>query len=107
MYKFFFIFLITILPSLLFSQDVVKFTAAGVTCSMCSSAIHKNLSKDLTIKKVDPNLQTQEWNLTYDTGKFDLDFLKKRVEDAGFSIDKVWLNGKIIYEKTKKKKNGN
>jgi cation transport ATPase len=90
-----------------FGQDKVKFTAAGVTCSMCSSAIHKNLTKNSKIKSVNPNLQTQEWNLTYDVDSFDLDLLKKQVQDAGFSIDKVWLNDKLIYEKKKKEKNGN
>ena len=102
-----FVIFFSLISLLTFSQDKVKFTAAGVTCSLCSNAIHKNLTKDTKIKVIDPNLQTQEWNLTYETGKFDLNTLKKQVEDAGFSLAKVWLNGNMIYQKEKKKKNGN
>lgn len=93
-----------LLPIICFSQDKVKFTAAGVTCSMCSNAIHKSLTTDKNIRKVDPNLQTQEWVVEYNTGDFKIENLKKRVEDAGFSLAKVWLNGELILDNTKKKK---
>lgn len=100
-----FFFLLINMGSVL-GQDKVKFVAAGVTCSMCSNAIHKSLSEDKTIKEVNPNLQTQVWNLEYKTGEFNLELLNKRVENAGFSIQKVWLNEKLIYEK-KRGRNAN
>jgi copper chaperone CopZ len=99
--------LIFCLPIFSFGQDKVKFLAAGVTCSLCSNAIHKNLTQDKKIEKLDVNLQTQEWNLTYEKGKFNLDSLKQRVENAGFSLAKVWINDQVIFDKTKKRKNGN
>lgn len=103
------LFFFLLFTSQLFGQDKVRFYAAGVTCSMCSSAIHKSLSSDRSILKVDPNLDTQEWTLEYKTGSFQLESLKKRVEDAGFSVSKVWFNNELILDNTKKKKtkNGN
>lgn len=92
-----------LLPSLLFSQDKVKFVAGGVTCSLCSNAIQKSLQQDKNIKKVDVNLDTQEWILEYSENSFTIESLKKRVEDAGFSLMKVWRGDKIIYEKKRKK----
>lgn len=99
-----FLILLLLLPFMTIAQDKVKFVAAGVTCSMCSNAIHKSLKLDTSLKQVNPNLQTQEWNLVYPPGEFKLENLKKRVEDAGFSISKVWLNGQLIYEHKKKRK---
>lgn len=96
-----------ILPIFGWSQDRVKFLAAGVTCSTCSKAIHSNLSNDETLKSSEPNLETQEWNLVYEKNMFNLEKLKKDVENAGFSLSKVWLNDKLVYEKLKKRKNGN
>ena len=93
-----------ILPIFVFGQDKVTFTAAGVTCSLCSNAIHKSLSSDKSILKVDPNLDTQEWNLEYKKGEFKSENLIKRVDDAGFSVNKIYLNGELILDNSKKKK---
>lgn len=98
------LFILLFLPLFSLSQDKVKFTAAGLTCSLCSNAVHKSLSTDKSIQKIDPNLQTQEWNLEYPKGQFKLDVLKKKVEDAGFSLAKVWLNGELVFDSKKKKK---
>jgi Cu+-exporting ATPase len=98
------------IPMIVFSQDKVKFVAVGVTCSMCSNAIHKSLSMDKTIEKIEPNLETQEWVVKYKEGKFNKESVKvleKRVEDAGFSISKLWINDELIFDKNKKRKNGN
>ena len=102
MKKLLFILLFTPLFSL--SQDKVKFIAAGVTCSMCSSSIHKSLHSDKDVLKIDPNLETQEWNIEYKQGTYTYDKLKKSVESAGFSIAKVWLNGELVIDNKKKKK---
>ena len=101
------LFLFLLLSSSLLGQDKVKFYAAGVTCSMCSKAIHNSLSSDNTITKINPNLNTQEWFLEFKTGEFKIETLKRRVESAGFSLDKVWLNDQLIFTNTKKKKDGN
>lgn len=103
------VFFLLLLASQSFGQEKVRFYAAGVTCSMCSGAIHKSLSSDKNILKIEPNLDTQEWILEYKTGSFQLESLKKKVEDAGFSVSKVWVNNELILDNTRKKKtkNGN
>jgi copper chaperone CopZ len=98
------ILILLLLPLFTLGQDKVKFIASGLTCSMCSKAIHVSLSSDKSILKIDPNLQTQEWNLEYPKGEFKIETLKKKVQDAGFDITKVWLNGELIFDSRKKKK---
>jgi len=103
--KKFLFFLFFILPLITIGQDKVKFTAGGVTCSMCSKAIHESLSNDKFIQKIKPNLKTQEWDLEYKKDEFKFETLKKRVEDAGFSIITLYFNGKLIFGNTRNKKN--
>lgn len=97
-----------LLPIFTLGQEKVKFTAAGVTCSMCSNAILKSLQTDKSIIKIDPNLDTQEWYVEYKSGEFKIENLIKKVENAGFSVDKVYLNENLVFDKKKKnKKNEN
>ena len=98
------LFTLLLLPLFILGQDKVKFVASGLTCSMCSKAVHSSLSNDKSILKIDPNLQTQEWNLEYPKGEFKIETLKKKVQDAGFDITKVWLNGELIFDSRKKNK---
>jgi copper chaperone CopZ len=97
------LFTLLLLPLFTLGQDKVKFVASGLTCSMCSKAVHSSLSNDKSILKIDPNLQTQEWNLEYPKGEFKIEALKKKVQDAGFDVTKVWLNGELIFDSKKKK----
>lgn len=99
-----YIIFLLFLNSSVFSQDKVKFTAAGVTCSMCSKAIQKSLSKNRTILTIEPNLDTQEWNLEVKKDEFKVQDLIKSVEDAGFSISKLYFNGELLIDNTKKNK---
>ena len=96
--------LLLLIPLFSLSQDKVKFIASGVTCSMCSRAIHKSLQSDKDIVKIETNLETQEWNVEYKQGTYTSDKLKKSVENAGFSIERIWLNGELIIDNRKKKK---
>jgi copper chaperone CopZ len=99
------LFILFFLPILTIGQDNVKFIAGGVTCSSCSNAIYKSLQSDKKILKIESNLETQEWDLKYKTGDFKIEDLKKLVEDAGFSIYKLWVNNELILnKKTKIKK---
>ena len=93
-----------LVPIFSLGQDKVKFTAAGITCSLCSSAIFKSLQTDKSIIKIDPNLDTQEWYVEYKSGEFKIENLIKKVEDAGFSVKEIYLNDKLILDKNKKKK---
>ena len=99
------IFLFFLLPFITFGQDKIKFTTGGVTCSMCSRAIHESLSNDKFIQKIKPNLKTQEWDLEYKKDEFQFKNLKKRVDDAGFSIITLYFNGKLIFGNDRNKKN--
>jgi len=92
------------IPLFSFSQDKVKFVASGLTCSMCSRAVHKSLESDKDIIKIETNLETQEWNLEYKQGTYTFDKLKSKVEGAGFGVEMVWLNGELIVNNKKKKK---
>jgi len=103
--KKFLFFLFFILPLISFGQDKIKFLAGGVTCSMCSRAIHESLVDDKFILKIEPNLKTQEWNLEYKKDEFKVENLKKRVEEAGFSIVMLYFNEKIILDNRKIKTN--
>ncbi len=101
------LFLFFFLPQFVFSQDKVKFTATGVTCSLCSNAIHNSLKGDKSIIKIEPDLQTQEWHLEYKSNEFKTENLIRRIEDAGFFVGKLYLNGQLILDNTKKKKEKN
>ncbi len=91
------------------SQEKIKFTAAGVTCSMCSNAIHNALKQNHSIEKIEPNLQTQEWIVIFKPKHFNnqsIKIIEKSVNDAGFSISKLYLNDSLVIDKSKRKKNG-
>jgi copper chaperone CopZ len=96
--------LLLFIPLFGVAQDKVKFVASGLTCSMCSRAVHKSLESDKDIVKIETNLETQEWNIEYKQGTYTYDKLKKSVEGAGFSVERIWLHGELIIDNRKKKK---
>jgi copper chaperone CopZ len=96
--------LLLFIPLFGVAQDKVKFVASGLTCSMCSRAVHKSLESDKDIVKIESNLETQEWNIEYKQGTYTYDKLKKSVEGAGFSVERIWLHGELIIDNRKKKK---
>ena len=84
------IFLIAaIVYSVAASSQVTKVNlqASGLTCSMCSNAINKALRSLDFVEKVDANIKTSTFEITFKpNSKVDFDKLKKKVEDAGFSV---------------------
>jgi copper chaperone CopZ len=96
--------LLLVIPLFGVAQDKVKFVASGLTCSMCSRAVYKSLESDKDIVKIETNLETQEWNVEYKQGTYTFNKLKKSVEGAGFSVERIWLNGELIIDNRKKKK---
>jgi len=96
--------ILLLIPLFGVAQDKVKFVASGLTCSMCSRAVHKSLESDKDIIKIESNLETQEWNIEYKKGTYTFDKLKSKVEGAGFGVEMVWLNGELIIDNRKKKK---
>lgn len=65
----------------------VSLQASGLTCSMCSNAINKSLKTVDYIDKVMANIKTSTFEISFKPGAtIDFDQLKKKVEDAGFSV---------------------
>ena len=65
----------------------VQLQASGLTCSMCSNAINKSLKTIDYIDKVMANIKTSTFEISFKPGaKINFDQLKKKVEDAGFSV---------------------
>ncbi|MES2649483.1 MAG: heavy metal-associated domain-containing protein [Bacteroidota bacterium] len=68
----------------------VALQAAGLTCSMCSNAINKALKPLSFVEKIDTDLKSNLFVITVKPGTTpDFDLLKKKVEDAGFSVGKL------------------
>lgn len=67
----------------------VSLQASGLTCSMCSNSINKALKTLDFVDKIDANIKTSTFEITFKPGaNIDFDKLKKKVEDAGFSVAK-------------------
>jgi copper chaperone CopZ len=65
--------------------------ASGLTCSMCSNAIYKSLQAVSFIDKVDSDVETSTFEVTFKEEKVDLDALQKAVEKAGFSVSQLYF----------------
>ena len=69
-------------------------TAAGLTCALCTKAIYNALEKMPFISKVDADINNSAFVLTFKEGAaVDPDALKNAVEDAGFSVARLTMNG--------------
>jgi copper chaperone CopZ len=65
----------------------VSLQASGLTCSMCSNSINKALKSLDFVDKVDANIKTSTFDITFKpNSKVDFDKLKNKVEGAGFSV---------------------
>jgi len=59
----------------------------GLTCSMCSNATQKSLETLSFINTVKPDLNKNIFVLTFKNGAdINLDLVRKKVQDAGFSV---------------------
>ena len=82
---------IAILFSLTATAQVSKVSlqASGLTCSMCSNSINKSLKTLDFVEKVDANIKTSTFEITFKpNSSVDFDLLKKKVENAGFSVSR-------------------
>ena len=65
----------------------VSLQASGLTCSMCSNAINKALKTLDFVDKVDADIKNYTFEISFNNDKpVDFDKIKKKVEDAGFSV---------------------
>lgn len=63
---------------------------SGLTCSMCQLATQKSLKTIDYIADIKPDLNKNIYVLTFKKDKpVDLDLIKKKVKDAGFSVSKM------------------
>lgn len=65
----------------------VSLQASGLTCSMCSNAINKALKSLEFVDKVDADIKNYTFEVSFKEGSHvDFDKMRKKVEDAGFSV---------------------
>lgn len=65
----------------------VTLQASGLTCSMCSNSIFKALQKLDFVDKVDANIKTSSFDISFKpNAAIDFDKLKAKVEGAGFFV---------------------
>jgi copper chaperone CopZ len=65
----------------------VSLQASGLTCSMCSNAVHKALKTLDFVDQIDADIKTYTFNISFKANHVvDFDLIKKKVEDAGFSV---------------------
>ncbi|HEX8357622.1 MAG TPA: heavy-metal-associated domain-containing protein [Segetibacter sp.] len=67
----------------------VSLQASGLTCSMCSNSIYKSLKTINFIDKVEPNIKTSTFVVTFKPNTVvDFNKMKDKVADAGYAIAK-------------------
>lgn len=67
-----------------------ELTATGLTCSMCSKATFEQLTSIPEVQSVEPDLNKTAFNLHFKPGStVNIGDLKKKVEDAGFSVGEL------------------
>ena len=68
----------------------VSLVASGLTCSMCSKAIFKALTKLDFVEEVKVDIEQSKFILTFKSGKtVVLDQIKSAVADAGFGVQSL------------------
>lgn len=69
-----------------------ELTATGLTCSMCSKATYKQLISISEVERVEPDLNNTAFMLYFkEASSVDISEIKKKVEDAGFSIGELLM----------------
>ena len=77
-----------------------KLQASGLTCAMCAKSIYNNLKSIDAIDTVDVDLNESSFLVKFKSAKdINPDIIRKKVEDAGFSVAALDLNF-IFSEKT-------
>ena len=87
-----FITSIILFASVIANAQITKaeLTATGLTCSMCSKATYKQLTSIPEVEKVETDLNKTAFILHFKNGSaVNPGDLKKKVEDAGFSVGEL------------------
>jgi copper chaperone CopZ len=83
--------LLSLVLSMAAKAQIVKvyLQASGLTCSMCSNAINKALKTLDFIDNVDADVKRYTFEISFKPdARVDFDKIKKKVEDAGFSVSR-------------------
>ena len=101
MKKIFLIILVLIISVSSKAQFIkAELKANGLTCSMCSLAIHKKLQKLDFVDSIGNNIDSSIFILYFKKGaEVNADLIKQKVEDAGFFVGS--LIGFIPFQNTK------
>lgn len=63
-----------------------KLQASGLTCALCAKAVYVNLESLPFVQKIETDLNGSAFILAFNGKPVDLDAIRKKVEDAGFSV---------------------
>ncbi len=82
----------------------VEMQVSGLTCSMCTQATETSLRTLDFIAEIKPDLNKNQFDITFVKGKkVNIDLLRTKVEDAGFSVGGLSANfvfdGTVVDEK--------
>jgi copper chaperone CopZ len=90
------IFLFAFILTALFSQAQVtgaSLQASGLTCAMCARSVYKNLESLPFMDSIHTDLESSTFRLSFKEGVvMDADQIRKKVEDAGFSVASLKIN---------------
>ncbi len=87
-----YLFMISLLLGLTASAQFksANLQASGLTCAMCSNAINKSLKTLSFVEKVEADIASSSFQIVFKQGaEINFDQLRKKVEDAGFSVAKL------------------
>lgn len=90
--KIVFLFLTILSGTNLYAQNIsnAELQVTGLTCSMCSKATETSLKTLDFIQTINPDLNKNLFVLTFKKDKkVNIDQIKKKVEEAGFSVGKL------------------
>ncbi|MFM7223304.1 MAG: heavy-metal-associated domain-containing protein [Bacteroidota bacterium] len=67
--------------------------ASGLTCALCAKSIYTKLTALPFVDKVDTDLNASTFEISFKEGRHvDPEALRKKVEDAGFSVSQLHLH---------------
>lgn len=89
------LFVITSVCIALATQSQIRkadIQAAGLTCSMCSKSISTALKNIIFVEAVEADINNNLFSITFRQDmQPDFDLVKRKVEDAGFSVSGFWI----------------
>jgi copper chaperone CopZ len=86
--------LILLSISMVANAQIKKATlqASGLTCAMCAKSVYTNLTSLSFVDSVDTNLNASTFEIKFKEGQHvDPEAIRKKVEDAGFSVSQLHL----------------